>query len=237
LDSCEKGVETLGTDELKKSSGRIGQLYPVLVDYYGRIVDGEHRIEADKAWYRKTLGHIKTEKDWLVARIISNNVRRTVPQREKRLLLKRLGEVLLDEGTPRGRIAYRIAEETGMSYRWVMKYLPTEFKDERQSARASAAARCAATALDDFLRPPRKKGSVILKSYANADFVSLTIEKRFYEEFEGNSMALGFSAEASLLKALEDYNDKMKRALQLKTGGRLGRDKHTLLHNVSMQKP
>lgn len=222
----------MGTDELTKSAKKVGQLYPVLTDHYGRIVDGEHRLTADRQWRRVTLDHIKTEKQWLVARLVSNNVRHTVPHREKRLLLKQLAAVLLAEGVPLGRIAYKIAEETGMSYRWVTKYLPVEYKDERQSARARAAARHAAPGLSEFLKPPRKQGCVVVKTYTNAEFVALTIEKHFYKEFEKNSVALGLPAETSILKALEDYNEKMKRVLQLTNEGQSNEETH-VTHPVS----
>jgi hypothetical protein len=46
--------------------------------------------------------------------------------------------------------------------------------------------------------------------------VSLILEKSFYEEFEKTSSELGVSAEISMLKALEDHHEKMKKALALK---------------------
>ena len=55
-----------------------------------------------------------------------------------------------------------------------------------------------------------------MKKYANTDFVSLTLEKPFYQEFEKASLELGVSTEISALKALEDYHEKMKKALPLK---------------------
>ena len=55
-----------------------------------------------------------------------------------------------------------------------------------------------------------------IKKYANTHFVSLILEKSFYEEFEKTSFELGVSAEISMLKALEDYHEKMKKALALK---------------------
>ncbi|PIU60071.1 hypothetical protein COS86_00940 [Candidatus Bathyarchaeota archaeon CG07_land_8_20_14_0_80_47_9] len=127
--------------ELKSSSRRVGQLYPILLDYYGNIIDGEHRYSVDEGWRTMRLEHIRTEKDRLIARIISNTVRRSVPSREKTMLLARLGEVYLNEGVEPGRIVYKIAEETGMSYTWVMKYLPEKFKDYTQSERATSATR------------------------------------------------------------------------------------------------
>jgi hypothetical protein len=119
--------------KLKSSSKRIGQLYPVLVDYHGNIIDGEHRYSVDEGWRTMKLEHIRTEKDRLIARIISNACRRHIPAKEKTAMLERLGEIYLGEGVEPGKIAYKIAEETGMSYRWVTKYLPDSFKDRLQS--------------------------------------------------------------------------------------------------------
>ena len=55
-----------------------------------------------------------------------------------------------------------------------------------------------------------------IKKYANTHFVNVVVEKSFYEEFEKASLELGVSTEISMLKALEDYHEKMKKALALK---------------------
>lgn len=72
---------------------------------------------------------METEEQRLVARLISNVCRRHVSAEEKRETLEKLGENYLSEGVNRGKIAYKIAETTGMSYRWVMKYLPDKLKE------------------------------------------------------------------------------------------------------------
>jgi hypothetical protein len=56
--------------ELRSSSERIGQLYPILLDYHGNIIDGEHRHGADEGWRTIRLEHIRTEKDRLIASIL-----------------------------------------------------------------------------------------------------------------------------------------------------------------------
>lgn len=56
----------------------------------------EHRFNVDEKW-RVRLEHIKTEKDKLIARIVSNTVRRSVPSREKTELLERLGARLVEQ--------------------------------------------------------------------------------------------------------------------------------------------
>jgi hypothetical protein len=83
---------------LKFSSKRIGQLYPVLLDYHGNIIDGQHRYSVDGDWRTIRLEHIRTEKDCLIVRIISNTVRRSVPRREKTELLSKLDEIYVNEG-------------------------------------------------------------------------------------------------------------------------------------------
>ena len=60
------------------------------------------------------------------------------------------------------------------------------------------------------------EGALKIVNYTNTDFVSLILEKGFYEEFERNSLELGMLAELSALKALEDYHEKMKRAIAIK---------------------
>jgi hypothetical protein len=212
-------------EHLKSSSKRIGQLYPILVDYYGNIIDGEHRFGVDEKWRRLRLEHIRTEKDLLIARIISNTVRRSVPRKEKRELLERLGELYLSEGAEPGNIAHkiadetgmRIADETGMSYTWVMKYLPHRFKDSVQSERRTGSVTQRVTRiLDELLRPPKVEGALKIINYTNTDFVSLILKKGFYKEFERKSLELGMPTELSALKALEDYHEKMKRAIAIK---------------------
>ncbi len=179
----------MASQELKASSERIGQLYPILVDYYGNIIDGEHRFGADQNWRKVRLENIKTEEYRLIARIISNSLRRKVSRQEKRDLLSRLGEIYLSEGIEKGAIAYRIAEKTGMSHRWVRKYLPDEFKDRLQSERASlsnSARRCRATT--KLLEP---QGEVLtIRNYANTEFVNLVVKKALYQKLEEKAKKL-----------------------------------------------
>jgi len=114
--------------ELRASSKRVGRLYPILLDKHGNIIDGLHRFEADANWPKIVLENIGTGKEKLIARLIGNVCRRHVSAEEKSALLERLGEVYFNEGIEPGKIAYEIAEETGMSYRWVMNYLPDKYK-------------------------------------------------------------------------------------------------------------
>ena len=184
--------------ELKSSSKRIGQLYPILVDYRGNIIDGEHRFGVDEKWRTVRLEHIKTEKDRLVARIVSNTVRRSVSSKEKTELLSRLGEIHLNEGVEPGRIAYKIADETGMSYRWVAKYLPGRFKD---SVKSEARVARYATNEDKLTDPPKEKILTVQK-YGNTDFVNIFLEKAVYTKLERVAEKLGTTPDVIISNAL-----------------------------------
>jgi len=169
-------------ESLRRSRGKVGPLIPIFEDAHGEIIDGFHRLEADENWPRVRLDHVKTRKDRIIARIACNIIRKESPH-EKTKLLEEFGEILLEEGVKPGEISKRIAEETGMSYRWVMKYLPDRFKDDSQSERASSAARCAATKVRkmlDFLRPPSTK-LVTVNRYGNSDRLHVIFERPLYE--------------------------------------------------------
>jgi hypothetical protein len=202
----------MASQELKDSSERIGQLYPVLVDYHGHIIDGEHRLSANKNWKKVKLENIKTEKQRLVARITCNNVRRIVSSKEKTNQLGELAEIYLSEGIEKGRIAYTIMVETGMSYRWVSKYLPQRYKDASQSERACSAARHAAGRLlhaakmdwlPQLLRPPEKK-LIEVSKYVNTSRVIYIVEKSLHEKVEGVAVRLKTTPDILIQRIIEE---------------------------------
>ena len=61
------------------------------------------------------------------------------------------------------------------------------------------------------------EGALKIINYTNTDFVSLILKKGFYKEFERKSLELGMPTELSALKALEDYHEKMERAIAVKS--------------------
>jgi hypothetical protein len=107
-----------------------------------------------------------------------------------------------------------------------MKYLPDKYKADPDKGKRSKAlnltnvkvARRATSEdlLKELLTPPQRKGALEIKKYANTHFVNVVVEKSFYEEFEKTSSELGVPTEISMLKALEDHHEKMKKALELK---------------------
>ena len=188
------------SSDLKASSKRVGRLYPILLDKHGDIIDGRHRFVVDESWPKMRLEKIETEEQKLVARLVSNVCRRRVSAEEKTDLLEKLGQIYLNEGVERGNITYKIAEKTGMSCRWVTKYLPDKFKDLLQSKRASSAERRSAgedpkrseeLIIIRELTAPSKEKFLKVKNYANTKFVNIVLEKRFYMRVEKIAEKLG----------------------------------------------
>jgi hypothetical protein len=64
--------------DLKASTRRIGQLYPVLKAADGEILDGLHRVKSDPSWKALVLPNIRTSEEKIIARLIANFHRRTV---------------------------------------------------------------------------------------------------------------------------------------------------------------
>lgn len=121
--------------DLRKSE-KIGQLYPVLVDAKGKVIDGFHRLKADPHWRKEKLSEIDTEEKLLVARCVANWHRRQIPSEEKEEWINGLARIYKKQGLTitrhRNEILHKIASVTGLAPVTVMRYLKSEFKLQEQ---------------------------------------------------------------------------------------------------------
>lgn len=108
---------------LKPTYEKLGPLIPVFRSPDGDIIDGKHRLQIDPKWQSLEIKTLNDPVKKAMARLVVNVVRRKVPPEEKRQLLTEIAK--LTKWTPQ-----QIADAIGMSYDWVMKYLPKEFKDK-----------------------------------------------------------------------------------------------------------
>jgi hypothetical protein len=204
--------------DLKHSSEKVGRLYPVLMDRDGNVIDGKHRLAADESWPKIKLEHIRSEKEKLLARLIANVCRRAVSNSEKEDMLARLGRIYVLEGEVLGKLANRISQETGMSYRWVMKYLPDDLKsrpglggpakvDGKKLYKCKVqddvcqVARYATIDFEKLVSTTQRK-PLVIKTYANANFVNLTLEKKVYQDIERFAERIGSTAETIIGNAV-----------------------------------
>jgi hypothetical protein len=205
----------LGEDEigsgLRLSSRRVGRLYPVLLDKHGNVIDGKHRLAADANWPKMRLDHVESEEDRLIARLICNVCRRNVSAEEKREILQELGELHVKAGLKPGtELASKISEETGMSYRWVMKYLPDNFKERPgvggpplvfnltnvKEKLYKGKVACRATQEYEQLLGEPKERVLTVKKYNNTDFMNIVIERQFYARLQESPEKLRIEPEA-----------------------------------------
>jgi len=131
--------------DLKASEDIVGQLYPVLLSKEEEVIDGYHRLEADKDWRTEILEHIDTEEKLLIARCISNWHRRAVQWSEKEAWINGLamiykkqgykirGEYPVTGGSPKNEIVEKIIEITGLSEQTITRYLSEDYKQKEQA--------------------------------------------------------------------------------------------------------
>ena len=121
--------------DLKKSE-KIGQLYPVLVDAKGNVIDGFHRLKVDPKWRTEKLPEIDTEEKLIVARCVANWHRRQVTREEKEEWINGLAGIYKKQGlkvrskSGRNEIMAKMMEVTGLSDRAIGTYLKSEYKQE-----------------------------------------------------------------------------------------------------------
>lgn len=186
----------------------IGKLYPVLVDKRGIVIDGEHRLRADPTWFRVEVSSVESEEQRLLARLVSNVCRRSLSFEEKTEMLSNLGQVYLKQGVCRSELIKTLVKKTGLSYRWVMKYIPDQLKlrpglGGRRSRKKELGYEVArrATAEESLFLEPRER-VVRLASYSNTNFATMLVEKQFYLKLKQAATDLGIDATLVINNAL-----------------------------------
>lgn len=118
-------------EELRKSSEKVGQIYPVLKDKHGNIIDGFHRKAADINWKEVTLEWVDTEGKRLTVTLAANWMRRNIKRDEITRIITSLCEIYKDEWE--GHYSREIAKITGFNIDTVEKYLPPEYKQKKET--------------------------------------------------------------------------------------------------------
>lgn len=88
----------MSEENIAHSLTSVGQLYPVLRDAEGKLIDGFHRIDVNPDWKSLTLEDVKTEEDRLIVSAHANLARRRVSVQEKTRLVNKLAQIYLDQG-------------------------------------------------------------------------------------------------------------------------------------------
>lgn len=120
---------------------KVGEIYPILVDGEGKVIDGFHRLEAYPDWTRKTVEPANRYEEALIW--FAAHKRRGITTKEVKVRLITMAEELLKQGVDKGDISTRIAEDTGYTLQRVLSLLPAKYKlkVKRISGRKGATAK------------------------------------------------------------------------------------------------
>jgi hypothetical protein len=118
-----------GRYDLWASRRSVRELYPVLLDAHGNVIDGFHRLRVDPGWRTETLGHVRTPTQLVLARIIANTHRRSVSREEREEQVNEIARCLSEnEGVPGEEILSTIADLTTFTERYIRGLLSSEYK-------------------------------------------------------------------------------------------------------------
>lgn len=118
--------EELSRESLAKSEKVIGQLYPVLVNKEGKVLEGHHRLASNPKWKKKVV-ETKTPIEDILVRMHAHH-RRRIPQEETRTLLIALAQQLKNAGIKKENIASEIVKIAPYSEGYIQRLLPYEYK-------------------------------------------------------------------------------------------------------------
>jgi len=205
---------------LSQSASVIGKLYPVLLDKYGNLVDGQHRLEADPSWPKIKIPSIETEEQRILARLVTNVCRRSVSAEEKTRTLRELGHIYLEKGVRLSDLARELSKRTGMSYRWVMKYAPEELKLRPGVGGpiSHSKSRVARRATDEHMLLAKTSEKVAnISNYSNTSFTNITLEKRFFLRLKHATEELGVEVNELINNGFLLMLQKTERIAKCKT--------------------
>jgi len=113
---------------LAETRRSLDELYPVLLDAHGNLIDGNSRLDAAPDWRTETRENIRTRSQLWLARIVANSCRRVVSREERAEQITELARSLMEEGVPRMDMVSTVSRLTTFSDRYVRKLLPDEYK-------------------------------------------------------------------------------------------------------------
>lgn len=114
-------------ESLRKSIQQVGRLYPRLVNQDGKVLDGNHRADADKDWEVKVVPTENRFKELLVRAHAHH--RRRVPQEETRALIEEMAEALVKDGVPTTEVATKLVDCLPYNENYVRRLIPEIYKN------------------------------------------------------------------------------------------------------------
>lgn len=119
--------EEFTKESLQKSVKLIGELYPILENQDGKILDGNHRAESNPKYHRKTV-QTKNRIEEILVRLHAHHRRRVTQEETKGLVAELAGELVM-QGVPKTEVSVKLAELLPYTPGYVRELLSEEYKE------------------------------------------------------------------------------------------------------------
>ena len=125
-------IDWVRFEDLKRSEKAVGQVYPVIKNAKGKVLDGIHRKRVNPNWKEVTLP-IEDDLQSLRMRVHLNIMRRKILGEEKRDWIQEARRMLQERGLKGTQ--KEISEALGMTRSWVAKYDPITHEEHSKLLR------------------------------------------------------------------------------------------------------
>jgi very-short-patch-repair endonuclease len=129
-------------ESLAKSTSIVGELLPIIENQDGKVLEGNHRLELNPKWHRKTV-KTKDRVEEILVRLHAHH-RRRIPKEETQALLKELAQELLGKGVKKEDVSIEVCKIVPFDDGYVRELLPEEFKRPEKVAAAKVSAQLTA---------------------------------------------------------------------------------------------
>jgi hypothetical protein len=110
-------VDRLQASAIRESVAEVGQLYPVLKDQHGRVLDGGHRLEADPGWKSVTM-EVRDDQHALAISLWANRGKE-LPSKTQSRINQLIGDLAGTNEVRRERIAAELKRDASRSNRQI----------------------------------------------------------------------------------------------------------------------
>jgi hypothetical protein len=117
---------------LQKSIQKIGQLYPILVNEKGEVLDGNNRLKDNPNPDKKVVVTKNRYEDLMVR--ASAHYRRRVSQEERKSVILEMAKEAEKLGIPKNKIASKIVDDLPHAESYVLRLIPDEYKDIQKAS-------------------------------------------------------------------------------------------------------
>jgi hypothetical protein len=119
-------VDRLQASAIRESVAEVGQLYPVLKDQHGRVLDGGHRLEADPGWKSVTM-EVRDDQHALAISLWANRGKE-LPSKTQSRINQLIGDLAGTNEIRRERIAAELKRDAGRSNKVIAELVGADYK-------------------------------------------------------------------------------------------------------------